>query len=568
MAFYDTEDRRRLVLVVDDQEINRALLEMILSEEYDLIFAENGRQALEQIEKYRETLSIVLLDLMMPEMDGFEVLARLRDDGTLLDLPVIVLTAEKSAELRSLQLGAADFITKPFDLHEVILARVGRIIELSERRQVIRSAETDDLTGLYTGSLFPEYAAQMERFHPDWEMDAVVLNVERFHLINELHGRDFGDDVLRFIARRIKSFLETTDGIACRTEGDLFYIFCRRQESYEPILAQIQSDLDGLTGKVHIRIRLGAYCTHDRGIDIERRLERAKTACYMLRGNYAKSVFVYDDELHRRELYAEDLINGIHRAVEERQFLVFYQPKYDITGDKPRLCSAEALVRWKHPDYGMVSPGDFIPLFEKSGLIQMVDYYVWQEAAAQIRRWKESCGVTVPVSINISRIDVYDPELEDKLLALVRSNGLSPEDLELEITESAYTDNARQIIDVVEGLRARGFRVEMDDFGSGYSSLNMISSLPIDVLKMDMKFIQNVRDRSSRDFRMIELVLDIAAYLNVPVVAEGVETEEQCRLLKEAGCSVIQGYYFSRPVPPEEFERFIRAELEQGQPTE
>ena len=558
MAFSNTHnDGRRLVLIVDDQEINRSLLEMILCDEYDLIFAENGQQALEQIRAHRDMLSIVLLDLMMPVMDGFEVLTRLRDDGTLRDLPVIVLTAEKSAELRSLQLGAADFITKPFDMHEVILARVGRIIELSERRQLIQSAETDPLTGLYTGSFFPEYAQQIERFHPDWEMDAVVLNIERFHLVNELHGRDFGDDVLRFIARHIRDFLETTDGIACRMDADIFYVFCRHQESYDAILAKLQSGLDQLTGTVHIRVRLGAYFASDRGIDIERRLERANVACNMLRGNYAKNVFVYNDELHRRELYAEDLINGIYRAVENKEFLVYYQPKYNITGEKPVLCSAEALVRWKHPQYGMVSPGDFIPLFEKNGLIQPVDYFVWEQVAAQIRAWKEQYGVTIPVSINLSRIDMYDPELADKLMTLVRSNGLATAELMLEVTESAYADDTRQIIAVVEHLRSLGFQVEMDDFGSGYSSLNMLSKLPIDALKMDMQFIRNVRTGDSKDFRMVELVLDIAECLSVPVVAEGVETEEQYRLLKDAGCSIIQGYYFSRPVPSGEFERFI-----------
>lgn len=556
MTFFNRYKAKRLVLVVDDQDINRELLGMILGDRYEVLFAENGKEAMEVIRANQQMLSIILLDLMMPVMDGFAVLERLRADETLKRIPVIVLTAEKSAELKSLQMGAADFITKPFDMHEVILARVSRIIELSEGRHLIQAAERDDLTGLYTENFFYEYAQQMEKYHPDWDMDALCLNMDRFHLVNEIHGREFGDRVLLRLAQELLQFLGE-DGIACRVDGDLFYAYCRRRDGYEDALKRIQVGLSDLAQDVHIHLRLGVEPMTGE-TDIARRFDRAKSASNMLRGNYSRSVMVYDADLHSKELYSESLVNGIHKAIEEKQFKVFFQPKYNIQGDKPVLSSAEALVRWQHPEFGMVSPGAFIPLFEGNGMIQMVDYYVWRETAAQIRRWKEKYGITLPVSVNLSRIDMYDPELGDKLLELVRENGLTTNDLLLEVTESAYTDDARQLITVVEDLRAMGFRIEMDDFGSGYSSLNMLSDLPIDILKMDMKFIQNVRT-DSKNFRMVELVLDIANYLSVPVVAEGVETREECELLRKAGCDIIQGYYFSKPVPPEEFEQFLTA---------
>lgn len=189
MVFSDELKTRRLILVVDDQEINRDLMEMFLSDEYDLLFAENGRQAMELICAHQEMLSIVLLDLMMPVMDGFQVLAAVHEDEALRRIPIIVLTAERSAELRALQMGAADFITKPFDMHEIILARVARIIELSEGRTIIQTAERDALTGLYSGNFFFQYAERFARYHPDCEMDAVVLNIERFHLVNDQIGR-------------------------------------------------------------------------------------------------------------------------------------------------------------------------------------------------------------------------------------------------------------------------------------------------------------------------------------------------------------------------------------------
>ncbi|MBQ4382108.1 MAG: EAL domain-containing protein, partial [Oscillospiraceae bacterium] len=268
----------------------------------------------------------------------------------------------------------------------------------------------------------------------------------------------------------------------------------------------------------------------------------------------------YSDEMRRRELYNEHLVNDIHKALEEEQFIVYFQPKYNIRGEKPFMASAEALIRWQHPEYGMVSPGDFIPLFEGNGLIQLVDHYVWRGAARFIRRMKDKYGVCVPISINVSRIDLHDPELDRVLEDIIRENGLDYSDLYLEVTESAYAGDSKHIIDTVSRLRNKGFRIELDDFGSGYSSLNMLTELPIDVLKMDMKFIQNVK-QGKKDMRLIELVMDIAGYLKVPVVAEGVETEEQMLLLKEVRCDIIQGYYFSRPLPPDKFEEHIKEEL-------
>jgi EAL domain-containing protein (putative c-di-GMP-specific phosphodiesterase class I) len=167
------------------------------------------------------------------------------------------------------------------------------------------------------------------------------------------------------------------------------------------------------------------------------------------------------------------------------------------------------------------------------------------------------------MSVNLSRTDIFDPELEKKLLDIIDGNGLTPDNLKLEVTESAYTDNANQLIAVIDKLRTDGFQIEMDDFGSGYSSLNMLSTLPIDVLKIDMKFIRNIH-QGSKEYRLVELILDIARYLNVPVVAEGVETEEQCDMLRNSGCDLVQGYFFSRPLPPQDFEGLIHKEMEQG----
>lgn len=551
--------RPKLVLVVDDQEINRDSLGIILEDDYEILYAENGKEAVEQMRAHANELSLVLLDLMMPVMNGFEVMEIVREDEQLKHIPIIVLTAEKSAELRALQMGAADFITKPFDMSEVILARVGRIIELSEGRQLISAAEHDRLTMLYSRNFFFEYANRLYHYHPELHLDAIVMNIEQFHTINALNGRDFGDDVLRLIGNEIRAFLGETQGIASRIEADRFDIYCLHQTDYRALLNRFQEKVSSLSRSTRIHLRMGVKPWRE-GVEPILLFDRARTACNMVRGDYQNPLMIYDEDMRMRELLNSRLLNDLRPAVEERQFQVYYQPKYNIQVDPPRLSSAEALIRWKHPDLGMISPGSFVPLFEGNGLIGVVDNFVWQEAAKQIARWKEKYSFTLPVSVNLSRSDVFDPTLPGRLDHLVLDNGLSYKDLKLEVTESAYTDNAKQVLDVIKSLRNKGFEIEMDDFGSGYSSLNMLSDMPIDVLKMDMKFIRNIEE-SETDRRLVSLILDIARYLKVSVVAEGVETEKQLEILRNGKCDLVQGYYFSRPLPSEDFEKLIEKEI-------
>ena len=552
--------RPQMVLVVDDQEIHRDVLEMILEDQYEVIMAENGQEALEQMYAHQDELSLVLLDLRMPVMNGLQVLERVRDDEQLKHIPIIVLTADTESELQALQLGAADFITKPFNVHEIILARVGRIIELSEGRQLISSAEHDRLTMLYSRNFFFEYAYRIYQYHPDMHMDAVVLNIEQFHTINALNGRDFGDDVLRIIGNEIRRFLAETNGIASRAEADRFDIYCVTQPDYMALLKRFQDKANSISQKVNIHLRMGVKPWRE-GVEPVLLFDQASTACNMVRGDYQNPLKIYNEDMQEHEIFNQRLLNELRPALEGRQFVVFYQPKYNIQGDVPRLASAEALIRWKHPELGMIAPGDFVPLFEGNGLISLVDNYVWTEVAWQIAAWKEKYGFALPVSINVSRADMFDPELVQHLLSLIRENDLDKKDLKLEVTESSYTDNAKKIIEVVKELKEKGFDIEMDDFGSGYSSLNMLSDMPIDVLKMDMKFVRNI-ENSPTDQRLVSLILDIARYLHVRVVAEGVETQGQLDFLKNGGCDLVQGYYFSRPLPAEEFELLIQKELE------
>lgn len=553
--------RGKLVLIVDDQDINQDVLDAILEdEEYETIFASNGVEALEQVQAHIDDLSIILLDLMMPVMNGFEVIEHVRSDPQMARIPIIVMTSEKDAEVRALQMGAADFITKPFDQHEVILARVARIIELSEGRHLIRATELDPLTKLYTRGYFFEFAERMLRSQSDGSLDAIMLNIDHFHSINDLNGREFGDKTLRLIGDAVRSFLVETDGIASRPEADDFLILCQHQDNYSALLARFQeATTDNLGKRVSLRLRMGVGLGLA-GATVDELFDHARTACSMAREDHNLHLMVYDERMREREMHNQQLLNDMGPALAEHQFKVFYQPKYNIQEEPPRLASAEALVRWIHPELGFISPGDFIPLFETEGVIHEVDSYVRAEVIRQIADWRDRLGVSVPVSVNLSRTEMSDPELKDTLDAKMGAYGLTPDYLYLEVTESAYADDLTGIVATINQFRESGYEIEMDDFGSGYSSLNMLSSMPIDVLKMDMKFIQNIEDNMA-DFRLVELVLDIAKFLQVPVVAEGVETETQCRLLKEAGCELVQGYYFSRPLPAKDFEELLIREL-------
>ena len=293
-------------------------------------------------------------------------------------------------------------------------------------------------------------------------------------------------------------------------------------------------------------------------LPIVERFDRALHACNSLRSKSGEELCVYDQSMAEKALFDARLLKDFESAIEQKQFKVNYQPKFDIRGEKPVLRSAEALVCWIHPELGRVRPDLFIPLFEENGLVTILDRYVWEESAKQIKKWKDEFGVTLPVSVNVSRVDMAAPDMTSFIQKIVKENGLSPADYMLEITESAYTDDTSHIIEVVENLRALGHKVEMDDFGSGYSSLNMLTSMPIDALKMDKAFIRNIKP-GNKDMKLVELVLEIAKNLEVPVVAEGVETEEEYKMLKDAGCDIIQGYYFSKPIPPEEFKKYWEA---------
>ena len=419
-------------------------------------------------------------------------------------------------------------------------------------KELISATEIDSLTGLYNRGYFFEYANRMYHENPKLPMDAIVLNIERFHSVNALKGWEFGDRVLRALSDEIQSFVDEVGGIAGRFQADRFDIYCRHIDDYEKLFNRLQNRINGLSSNSNIQLRMGVMQWQE-NLEPVQLFDHARIASKMARGNYASHIVVFDDHVREQEMLEQRLMSDLHRGLDAYEFKVYFQPKFDIHSEPAQLVGAEALVRWRHPDLGMLPPCDFIPLFEKSGQIGELDQYVWQEAAKQIARWREAHGVVVPISVNLSRVDEFDPALEDKLEGILRLYGIDHSALLLEVTESAYTENASQVIKVVESLRRAGFEVGMDDFGTGYSSLNMISEMPIDFLKMDSAFMQGVT-HEEKDAQLVALIIGIADSLKIPVVAEGVESEEQINLLRSLGCKLVQGFYYSRPLTASAFE--------------
>lgn len=284
--------------------------------------------------------------------------------------------------------------------------------------------------------------------------------------------------------------------------------------------------------------------------------DRALLAVDSIKGQYNRYFAVYDDALRGKLLREQAITEAMETALDEGQFVVYLQPKYNLHDD--RLAGAEALVRWNHPAWGFLSPGEFIPLFEKNVFITQLDQYVWEQVCALMKTWNEKGYPALPVSVNVSRSDIYQSDLAQTLLKIVHKYGLEPKQLHLELTESAYTENPNQIVGTVDHLRKLGFIIEMDDFGSGYSSLNMLNRMKLDVLKLDMKFIQSETAKPMEQ-GILRFVVGLGHWLNLSVVAEGVETREQLERLREVGCDYAQGYFFSKPMLSGEFENLMKA---------
>ena len=546
---------KRKVLVVENDLAYQRVFSSAIEDEFETIFCNDAKELLNKLKNDKTKYSLVAIDIDLPEMDGCELFSIISDDPNYKSIPIIILIKDGKDVLKSLQIGATDFISKPFDTSELILARVKKAVTLAEQADVIRRTQKDALTGLTSKQYFYEHIKEFEAFFPDTDMDAIAINIKKFHTINAMFGREFGDRILVKVAKALIKFMEKYNGIASRVESDTFYVYIASHDQFKEIIFDALQDVTASLDKVyHVDFKIGVNHIVDKNQSIEKRFDDAMRALRKNDDSLKSTLIVFNKEMHEKELFEEKLILEFDKSIEDKEFVIYLQPKMSIANGEPRLTSAEALVRWNHPEYGLISPITFIPLFEKHGLIQKLDAYVWNEAASQVKKWKEQYQKNLPISINVSRIDLFNEGLANELLDILKKYDLSVNELYLEVTESAVVSDTNQIMENVKVLKDQGFIIEMDDFGTGYSSMHMVSNLPLDALKIDMIFINNLLS-SNKDKKMVQIILEIAKLMNAKTIAEGVETNEQLTLLKEMGVDIAQGYYFSEPIPIEEFNR-------------
>ena len=542
--------RKRTVLVVEDNDMNREILCELLADDYEVLEAENGNVGLDQLSAHSGEIALVMLDVYMPECDGFEFLERKRQDPRFDTIPVIMMTASNTVddEIRCLELGASDFITKPYNV-EVMKNRMKSMIRLRESSTMLGRLESDGLTGLYSKEFFYHSVEEVLRANPDEKYDIVCSDVENFRALNDRYGTEQCDSFLRAIA---DDLTERIPGLLFggRIGADVFAFLLRhREDSWTGVLTPEGEE----TRYGKFVVKYGVFADVDHTLPAAALCDRATLAIKKIKKKFGARVAFFDGEMRNLQLRERQIEETMESALAENQFVVYYQPKHDLHTDLTG--GAEALVRWISPELGFVSPGQFIPLFERNGFITNLDFFIWEEVCKELRRCLDQGLPLVPVSINASRMDFEVPNLAGEIAALADKYGIEHSLLHVELTESMYTDNPGQIERTLEELHNNGFYIELDDFGSGYSSLTSLNTLTLDVMKVDMSLIRQAS--ATGDYSILRFCSLLADNLRLKTVVEGVETAEQVAALKVLGCDYIQGYYFSKPLPAKEFEEYL-----------
>lgn len=419
-------------------------------------------------------------------------------------------------------------------------------------------ANHDALTGIYNREYFYECAEQMLRENLDTAFYIVCSDIRDFKIVNDVYGSKKGDDILIKQAESLKQ--KTPAGcIYGRLAGDRFALLLPKELFQENIFRREISRIEHIEGNSSFRLRMymGIYEVDDRNTPVAVMCDRAIMAIKTIKDDVSNRISYYDKELRETALKEQGIISQFHDALEGGQFCFYIQPQISADGV---VRGGEALVRWIHPERGMIPPGEFIELFERTGLISELDRYIWEKACIQLRDWCRQGHADFYLSVNISPRDFYYMDIYKVFTQLVQKHGFEAKNLHLEITETAVMSDTKKVIRLVNKLRQYGFKVEMDDFGSGYSSLNMLKDIKMDTIKLDMGFLRKTRN-NERSMSIVSNVIHLSKRLGMEVVTEGVETREQVDALTMMGCDVFQGYYFAKPMSVWDYEdKYISTE--------
>lgn len=550
---------RSTILVVDDEEIVKQRLRDAMSEEFDILDASNGKEALDILAANSGRIAVVLLDLIMPVMDGFQFMNEFRKHQEYNNIPVIVATANDDwhSEQKCLEAGVWDFVMKPYN--PVLLQF--RIRNAIDKSRMIMS-ERDPVTGLYSKFKFYQSVRKMLADETGETFAFVRFDIDRFKMINSFYGIKEGDNVLRSIANELRRISTAFDKfIYGRLENDIFAVCMpHKEENIELLANALQLNLKKLNKDYNIKVSCGVYVINDYNMDVSEMYDRAFLAAKCCKGKFVQNIAYYDESMIENMRQEQFIINEVNRALEEEQFEVYLQPKINLVTD--RSYGAESLVRWRHPDKGMISPGEFVPVYERNGIIGKLDLYMWRHVCMILRRWLDEGKTPNPISVNVSRVNIYNPHLVEILKNLITEFRIPPHLLNLELTESAFMEDQELVMKTMSKLHQIGFKIMMDDFGSGYSSLNVLKDMEVDYLKVDMKFLQQDQEFNGKGEKVLTSVVRMAKWLHLPSIVEGVETLEQVDFLKCIGCEYAQGYYYAKPMPVEDYENFVARENE------
>lgn len=550
---------KNVVLIIDDAEIDRVTLKQILKNTYEVLEAESGQQALDILATEAKRVSAVVLDLVMPQMNGFEYMKIHCSEESLRKIPLIVATVEHDvlAEREALRLGAWDFINKPYDV-EITLLRLANVIERSQlqvSKELKYQAEYDVLTGIYNKTMFFKATRQMLDDYPNQRFVYIRMDIEKFQLVNTFFGMTEGDRLLHTIGETIREEAgKSRYATFGRIEADIFGL-CMPYTDEQALLKLVDAARDHFrTYELEFDIvpTFGIYIIDDASLPIREMDDRANLAAKKCKGNYIQSYEFYTEDMSDAIVKEQRIVNRMSKALAQEEFVIYLQPKYDLQTNA--VSGAEVLVRWRTEKNELISPGVFIPIFERNGFIMKLDYYIWEKSCQLLAEWIAKGKEPYPISVNISRVSLYNPKLVENICGLVEKYSIPPRLFQLELTESAYTSNPIAIREMMDRLQKAGFTILMDDFGSGYSSLNVLKDIAVDVLKIDMKFLSDT-DKIGRSENILASVVRMAKWLNMPVVAEGVERKEQVSFLKSIGCEYVQGFYFAKPMPAAEYEK-------------
>jgi diguanylate cyclase (GGDEF)-like protein len=596
MNYEHLDPDRKDILIVDDMADNLRVLSSILTREgYNVRKALNWQMALTATQTVLPDL--ILLDIMMPEVDGYEICQTFKAWELTADIPVIFISALDDVfdKVKAFRVGGVDYITKPFEFQEVLVRvqnqlalRSARLeilklnVELEHRvkertgelekalqklqqeinsRQKLQSqlldiALHDSLTGLPNRVLFIrrlENALNRAKQESSYQFALLFLDCDRFKVINDSLGHLVGDELLIAIARRLQACLIPIDTIA-RLGGDEFGILLENITDIniaiqvaEQILQQLSLAFNLSRYEVFMNASIGISWGNKDYDRPEYLLRDADTAMYRAKALGRGKYHVFNPAMHREAIQLLELENDLRRAVERQEFLVYYQPIVSLNSG--RISGFEALVRWRHPTRGLVSPIEFIPVAEETGLINAINSWVLQSACHQLSIWQHHPVTPEPLtmSVNLSARLFLQPNLVEQIDRMIYENKVNPAYLELEITESVIMENTNAIKIILQQLKQRKIKLIMDDFGTGYSSLSYLHSFPFNALKIDKSFVKRMQD-NQENMGLVPAMIGIANSMGMNAIAEGVETQEQLAQLRSLNCNFAQGYLFSQPI--------------------